>query len=204
MGLQVQTADGRPQQDRLQKTGKISVGTTGQNGRGTSGGTVNWVLNFEFWVLNCCGFAAIRNFSILNFEHELFFLNTNYIFLNTRFLNTNLTNNTNIFSTRISQISRIYNSPWAIARSADSCDSWDSCSKKISCSKCRRQNPGDPGDPCAKNIFVRFVRFVFKNIIGVLKIYSWDSCYSCSKNIIRVQKQSSFSCSDDVVMMFIV
>ena len=39
MDLQVQTADGRPQQDRLQKTGKISVGTTGQNGRGTPGGT---------------------------------------------------------------------------------------------------------------------------------------------------------------------
>ena len=37
--------------------------------------------------------------------------NKNYNFLNTRFLNTNLTNNTNIFSTRISQISRIYNSP---------------------------------------------------------------------------------------------
>ena len=48
MGLQVQTADGRPQQDLLQQTGKISVGTTGQNGRGTSGGTVIRVLNFEF------------------------------------------------------------------------------------------------------------------------------------------------------------
>ncbi len=34
------------------------------------------------------------------------------------FLNTNNTNLTNIFSTRIS---RIYNSPFAIARSADSC-----------------------------------------------------------------------------------
>ena len=48
MDLRLQTADGRPQQDRLQKTGKISVGTTGQNGRGTSGGTVIRVLNFEF------------------------------------------------------------------------------------------------------------------------------------------------------------
>ena len=36
-------------------------------------------------------------------------------------LNTNRTNCTNIFSTRISQITRIYNSPLAIARSADSC-----------------------------------------------------------------------------------
>ena len=52
MDLQVQTADGRPQQDLLQQTGKISVGTTGQNGRGTSGGTVIRVLNFEFWILN--------------------------------------------------------------------------------------------------------------------------------------------------------
>ena len=113
-------------------------------------------------------------------------MNTNYNFLNTRFLNTNLTNNTNIFSTRISQISRIYNSPWAIARSADSCDSWDSCSKKISCSKCRRQNPGE-WDPCAKNIFVLFVRFVFKNIIGVLKnirVIRVQKYYSCSKGIV--------------------
>ena len=119
--------------------------------------------------------------------------------MNTRFLNTNLTNNTNIFSTRISHISRIYNSPWAIARSADSCDSWDSCSKKSRVQSAEGKNPWDLWDPCAKNIFVRFVRFVFKNIIGVLKyireireirvqkyywcakIYSWDSCDSCSK-----------------------
>ena len=63
------------------------------------------------------------------FEHEYFILNTN-IFLahGSRIayaahgariiLNTN---RTNIFSTRISQITRIYNSPLAIARSADSC-----------------------------------------------------------------------------------
>ena len=31
-----------------QQTGKISVGTTGQNGRGTSGGTVTRVLIFDF------------------------------------------------------------------------------------------------------------------------------------------------------------
>lgn len=66
------------------------------------------------------------------FEHEYFILNTN-IFLahGSRIayaahgariiLNTNRTNRTNIFSTRISQITRIYNSPLAIARSADSC-----------------------------------------------------------------------------------
>ena len=54
----------------------------------------------------------------------MIFLNTN-ISNNTNnsvhmdiFLNTNNTNLTNIFSTRIS---RIYNSPFAIARSADSC-----------------------------------------------------------------------------------
>ena len=52
-------------------------------------------------------------------------------------------------------------------------------------------------------IFVRFVLFVFKNIIGGLKyireirVIRVQKYYSCSK-------QSSFSCSDDVVMMFIV
>ena len=51
MGLQLQTSDGRPQQDWLQKTGKISVDTTGQNGRGTSGGTVIRVLNFEHEII---------------------------------------------------------------------------------------------------------------------------------------------------------
>ena len=65
MDLQVQTADGRPQQDLLQQTGKVSVGTTGQKGRGISGGTVIRVLNFEFWT------------RINYFEHELYFLNTN-------------------------------------------------------------------------------------------------------------------------------
>ena len=44
--------------------------------------------------------------------------------------------------------------------------------KKSRVQSAEGKNPGDPGDPCAKNIFVRFVRFVFKNIIGVLKIYS--------------------------------
>ena len=48
-----------------------------------------------------------------------------------------------------------------------------------------------------------FVRFVFKNIIGVLKIFVRFVLFVFN-NIIRVQKQSSFSCSDDVVMMFIV
>ena len=47
------------------------------------------------------------------------------------------------------------------------------------------------------------MRFVFKNIIGVLKIFV-SFVRFVFKKIIRVQKQSFLSCSNDVVMMFIV